>query len=142
MYAMANNRTTVSTLLSVPNIRLQCTATYGCTGLHLACRSNSSLVIPLYGQNYRCSLAIINMKDNQGKTALMMAVEGGCLGSIEELDGTDFTMKNIDEETLIDVARRQNNDEVLQYLLNRNKAFTTKAGTSTLETMRMMDINE
>ena len=113
MYAMTNNRTTVSTLLSVPNIRLQCTATYGRTGLHLACRSNSSSVIPLYGQDYRCSPAIINLKDNQGKTALMMAVDGGCLESIEELDkldGTDITTMNIDEETLIDVARRQNYD--------------------------------
>ena len=62
-------------------------------------------------------------KNSHGDTALMEAVISGHLDIVKELDRevTDFFTKDRDGRTLIEMARRNDNVEVLEYLIKRNK---------------------
>eukprot|EP00092_Neocalanus_flemingeri_P056385 GFUD01066837.1.p1 GENE.GFUD01066837.1~~GFUD01066837.1.p1 ORF type:complete len:113 (+),score=16.87 GFUD01066837.1:147-485(+) len=80
-----NHPSVVTTLLSSADTRLDITNRFGWTGLHTACYFNNVSVIKLFCSDARCTPAIINMKDWQGRTALMVAVERGHLEIIREL---------------------------------------------------------
>ena len=51
------------------------------------------------------------------------------LDIVKELDreGTDFFTKDRDGTTLMEMARGEDNDEVLEYLIERNKVDSLKA---------------
>ena len=79
---------------------------------------------------------IINMRDRDGRTAVMLAVDRGQLECVKEMDKpeeTDFTTKNNAGESLIDVARKKNHQAVLEYLLARNNQVATEVARNTLE---------
>jgi len=146
MFAMLNNQASIVTrLLSIPHIRLDCTKDYGRTALHWACANNNASVIAIFGQDSRCSPAILNMSDRGGETAVMVAVDKGHLDCVKEMDklpGTDFTTKNNAGESLIDVARKNNHHTVLEYLLPRNNQVAKEVANNTLERMNLRDIAE
>eukprot|EP00092_Neocalanus_flemingeri_P019614 GFUD01021246.1.p1 GENE.GFUD01021246.1~~GFUD01021246.1.p1 ORF type:complete len:215 (-),score=58.45 GFUD01021246.1:107-751(-) len=119
--AMCHNQpSVVTTLLSSADTRLDVTNSYnGWTGLHNACYHNKVSVITVFCSDARCTPAILNMKDRQGSTALMFAVERGHLETVRELvtvKGTDFGTVNRQGKTLIEVARQQKHAEMLQFL--------------------------
>merc|ERR1712129_84933 len=126
-----NQASIVTRLLSIPHIRLDCTTqSDGWTALHWACYNNRASLIAIFGQDRRCSPAIINMRDSDGMTAVMVAVYFGhldCVKEMDKLEGTNFRTKNAAGETLVDVARRtlvevarqMGREVVLEYLLGR-----------------------
>ena len=127
MEAMRRNHPAIVTrLLAHPDIRLDCTSSNGLGPLHFACYGNSPSVIPVFGQDSRCTLAMINAKDRWGQTALMQAVDCGnldCVKEMDKLEGTDWDTENDKGETLLEVARqntRKGKEKVLHYLLVRN----------------------
>ena len=118
----------VKTLLEVPALQLGKCSNYGSTALHKACYNEVS-IIKVLCEDSRCSPGVVNKKTRNGYTALMVAVIYGQLNIVKELDreGTDFFTKDRYGATLIDMARRRNHDEVLEYLKERNKIVTLKA---------------
>eukprot|EP00092_Neocalanus_flemingeri_P047288 GFUD01053551.1.p1 GENE.GFUD01053551.1~~GFUD01053551.1.p1 ORF type:complete len:162 (+),score=38.73 GFUD01053551.1:60-488(+) len=80
-----NHPSVVTTLLSSADTRLDVTNSYGRTALHFACYNNNVSVITVFCSDARCTPAILNMKNRQGRTALMLAVEQGQLEIIREL---------------------------------------------------------
>eukprot|EP00092_Neocalanus_flemingeri_P021931 GFUD01023788.1.p1 GENE.GFUD01023788.1~~GFUD01023788.1.p1 ORF type:complete len:167 (+),score=46.11 GFUD01023788.1:218-718(+) len=120
--AMYNNQpSVVTTLLSSADTRLDVTNSNGMTGLHGACYNNKVSVITVFCSDARCTPAILNMKDKQGSTALMLAVEQGQLDAVQEMatvKGTDFGTVNSEGQTIIEVARQQRWPEMLQFLGN------------------------
>ena len=101
----------------------------GRTALHYACYTNSASVIPLFGQDRRCSPGILNTRDIAGDTAVMWAVCYGyldCVKEMDKLEGTNFRTKNAAGDTLIDVARiKKKQVDVLEYLLLRSRKEDT-----------------
>ena len=97
----------------------------GRTALHWACQTNSNVaVVRLFCQDRRCTPSVVNIKDNDGRTALMKAVYLGKLEIVKEMEkveGIDFDTKDSDGRTLIEVARMRNNTAVLEYLRDRKK---------------------
>ena len=77
-------------------------------------------------QDSRCSPGIVNKKNSDGETPLMVAVRYGHLDIVKELDreGTDFFTKDRNGTTLIEMARREDHVEVLEYLMERPKVDT------------------
>ena len=118
----------VRILLEHPGIKLNITRNPGETALHYACDHNRVSIIKLLCQDSRCSPGVINKKDSDGATPLMRAVHEGNLDIVKELDieGTDFFTKDWDGTTLIEMARRWHNEEVLEYLMERNKVDSLK----------------
>ena len=114
---------TVERLLEHPRIRLGKEERYGWTALHLACYYNRVAILQLLCQHSKCSPGVVNKKDSIGRTPLMRAVRRGHLDIVKELDMdiTDFFTKDSDGRTLIEVARERNHNEVLEYLIERNK---------------------
>jgi hypothetical protein len=58
----------------------------------------------------RCTADIIDIRDGEGRTPLMVAVEHGRLDSVKEMDrleGTEFRTENSQGDTLLQVARRR-----------------------------------
>ena len=100
----------------------------GFTALHRACSKNLVSIVELLCQDSRCSPGVVNKEDSYGDTPLIWAVYGGNLYIVKELDmeGTDFSTKDSDGRTLIEVARERSNDEVLEYLIERNKVDSLK----------------
>ena len=100
----------------------------GYTALHWACEQNLVSIVELLCQDSRCSPGVVNKEDSYGDTPLIWAVYGGNLYIVKELDmeGTDFSTKDSDGRTLIEVARERSNDEVLEYLIERNKVDSLK----------------
>ena len=127
MYDMHCNQASIVTrLLSIPHTRLDCTNDYGWTALHCACSMhNTASMIALFGQDRRCSPAILNMRNSDGMTAVMLAVYNGhlaCVKEMDKLEWTNFRTNNAVGDTLVDVvARKSSNEDMLQYLLARKK---------------------
>ena len=127
MYAMLNNHLDIVTiLLNHPELRLDKRHRNHSTALHWACDNDFVSVIRLVCHLRICSPGIINMKNNFGETLLMVAVRCGNLEIVKELDkveGSDWRTKDIDGNTLIDMALNENKAGVgvLEYLTERNK---------------------
>ena len=82
----------------------------------------------LYGQDRRCSPAILNMRDNGGDSAVILAVFKGdlaCVKEMDKLEGTNFRTNNNDGDNLVDVAREEDHEDVLEYLLDKNRNVET-----------------
>ena len=76
----SNNTDVVRILLDYPSTRLDILdSVHGSTPLHTACGANSAAVIPLFGNDRRCSIDLLNMKDSDGNTALMIGAQQGYL---------------------------------------------------------------
>ena len=93
------------------------------SALHYACSEGNTECIALLGRDRRMTKDILNAVNEQGKTALMLAVELGHLSSVEEmakLEGVDWKTANEDGESLEDVARNMYHEEVLEYLEQEN----------------------
>merc|ERR1712142_874467 len=81
-------------------------------------------LVRLFCQDRRCTSSVVNIKDNYGRTALMIAVKSGQLEIVKEMEkveGIDFDTKHKDGRTLIEVARMRNNTALLEYLRDRKK---------------------
>jgi len=119
-YAMFNNHPSiVRMLLARADTRLDVTDSVGYTGLHWACRRNNPECVSLYGEDRRCSAQLLNLKNNAGNTPVMLAVERGhleCVREMEKLAGVDFETRNSQGETMIEVARRCDHHQIVQFL--------------------------
>ena len=103
-WAMACNHPTIVTkLLARPETRLDITdSDAGWTGLHHACRNNSAACISVYGEDRRCNQYVLNMKDSDGYSPVMVAVKQGhfdCVKEMGKLAGDHFDTKNNRGET-------------------------------------------
>ena len=116
----------VKTLLEVPSLQIGKTCDNGCTALHYAAQSNSVSILKLICNDGRCKIGLVNKKDNHGYTALMTAVVMGHVDIVKELDmeGSDFHIKHMNGRSLIQMARRRNNAELVEYLKNRPNVDT------------------
>jgi len=114
---------TVERLLEHPRIRLGKEERYGWTALHLACYYNRVAILQLLCQHSKCSPGVVNKKDSIGRTPLMRAVQRGHLDIVRVLDreDTDFFTKDRHGRTLIEVARKESHNEVLEYLIERSR---------------------
>merc|ERR1712083_180922 len=113
----------VRRLLDHPGIQLGKGDRDGMTALHWACLDNRVSIVQLFCRDSRCGPGIVNKKNRDGDTPLMISVSWGILDIVKELDieGADFFTKDSDGDTLIEVARMFNEAEVLEYLTERNK---------------------
>ena len=105
----------------------------GATALHMACAFKRPSIIPLLAKHRSCTSAVLNKRDEDGYTPLMLAVFFHDLESVEELgklEGINFRTVNNVGETLLDVARlslyyvNDDDDEVVKYLLEKQKRET------------------
>jgi len=122
--AVIGNKTDiVRRLLEHPGLQIGKKGVDGLTCLHWACVLNRVSIVKLICQDIRCTPSVVNRKCSYGVTALMMAVQRGNLDIVKELDkeGTDFRGKDSNGRTLIDRAKMMNNEEMLEYLLERKK---------------------
>jgi len=123
-------------LLTQPELRLdKRDSVGGGTVLHSACVHNKNIaVVKLFCQDRRCTPSFVNIKNDEGWTALMVAVYWGELEIVKEMEkveGIDFDTKNNDDKTLIEMARMhngyctssilENKTAVLEYLRSRKK---------------------
>ena len=101
-----NHPQVVTELVSRQDIDLAVVDCDGYTALHLACAWDMSAIIPILGG--RMAIHMLNIKDNIGDTALMVAVEKGHLSSVEEmakLEGVDWLTRDSEGDTLEEAAR-------------------------------------
>ena len=118
----------VRRLLEHPQLHFGKKGRHGYTALNWACAYNRVSIVKLLCQDSRCSPGVVNKKNSDGDTPLMIAVYRRHLDIVRVLDRerTDFFPKRSDGRTLIEVARRRNNTEVLEYLIERNKVDSLK----------------
>eukprot|EP00092_Neocalanus_flemingeri_P001809 GFUD01001928.1.p1 GENE.GFUD01001928.1~~GFUD01001928.1.p1 ORF type:complete len:376 (-),score=96.30 GFUD01001928.1:148-1275(-) len=140
-----NNVSIVSILLSSADINLGVVATWsGMTPLHRACISGSAAVISIFGNDRRCTTNIINRKDDQGDSALMAAVCKGkleCVKEMASLEAADFGTKNVEGETLMEVAKRLNHLLIVKFLEERDSAeVAVNVATKKLDSMGLREI--
>jgi len=133
MCAMTYNQVDiVSYLLSLPELQLDKRDCGGYTALHWAVNNGCVSIVRLFCQDRRCTPSVINMKDNDGETALMRAVYCGQLEIVKELDkveGTDFRTKDRYGKTL--KARNKYHAEMVEFLKHRsNKVESLKVITA------------
>ena len=126
MSAMDNNQAeVVRYLLTQPELHLDKRYRDGDTALHGACLFNRDIsVIRLFCQDRRCTPSVVNIKNNDGMTPLMVAVYYGSreiVKEMEKVEGIDFDTKDRYGRTLIEVARMRNRTAVLEYLRDRKK---------------------
>ena len=114
-----NHTSTVKLLLSNPSTKFDITNSNGQTGLHVACFYNSDAVIQVFGTDIRCNPDIVNLKENSGDTAVMVAVGWGnldCVREMAKLEGTDFGTKNREGATIIEVAKKLEHSNIVKFL--------------------------
>ena len=119
----------VRRLMEYPGIMLGSGYTYGNnTALHEACRYNRVSIVRLLCQDSRCGPGVVNKKNSDGDTPLMIAVHCGHLDIVRELDieGTDFSTKDSHGRSIIEIARLWSTAEVLEYLIERHKVDSLK----------------
>ena len=96
-YAMKNNQyDIVRTLLTSPHLKLDITDCLGWSGLHYACANNAFNTITVLGKDERCTENVINMRDFDNETPVMVAIRRGnkeCVEEMVKLDGFDLRPK-------------------------------------------------
>ena len=124
-----NHPSVVSVLLARPGTMLGWVDEYGRTALHYACQKNRPDIVELLGRDKRCTPALLNKKDMCGYTPLWVAVKTNSLDSVKELGKLEWTNFRTETQTvsLIAMARKRENYEILKYLLERNKTVKTLA---------------
>ena len=122
MAAMYNDQVDiVKYLFSFPELQLGKMDSEG-TALHWASAKGNVSAVRLFCQDRRCTPSIINRKNRWGETALMCAGSADVMEELDKVEGIDFRIKNIEGQTLMDVARKGTNGaKKLEYLLQRNK---------------------
>ena len=91
----------------------------GNTSLHLACCEGNTELVKLLLHHKTMNEEIINMKNEDGNTSLMIAVEKGNLEHVEEfgkLDLADWDTKNQMGKSLKDVAKSYGFTSILNYM--------------------------
>ena len=120
-----NQREVVRFLLTQPELQLDKRDSIGWTALHLGCQYSTDIaVLRLFCQDRRCTPSVVNIKNNDGMTPLMVAVYYGSreiVKEMEKVEGIDFDTKDRYGRTLIEVARMRNRTAVLEYLRDRKK---------------------
>ena len=110
----------VASLLANPDSKLHVRdGGRGRTGLHWACLMNSSSVITMFTKVGSCNLDILNMKDDDGEAALMIAVRRGnidCVKELQKLEGIDFGTENMAGETVLEVAEKCSKNGIVTFL--------------------------
>ena len=127
MAAVKSDKTcTVRILLATDDVDIEATnklyRNSGNSALHYACAGRNTECIALLGQDRGMTKKIINAVNENGKTALMLAVEVGHLSSVKEmakLKGVDWNTTNEDGESLEYVAWYNNHNPVLEYFKQR-----------------------
>jgi hypothetical protein len=118
----SNQLRVVRILLARDDLDIAATTYNGSSALHLACHKGYADCVALLGKDRRMTRRIINIKCRWGYTALMDAVDYGYLSCVEEmakLDGVDWETKNKKGKSLEDVARAENDFNILRYLAKR-----------------------
>ena len=131
---ICNHTEMVMYFLKQPELRIDLIDIDGETAFHWACSHNMRIaILRLLCEDKRCTPTVLNIKNENGWTALMVAVNNGQLEIVKELDkmeGIDFDTKNNDGKTLIEMARMnptnppsilKGKSAVLEYLWNRKK---------------------
>ena len=144
MDSRTHNPNIVRKLLALPSLQLDTCDDKGNTALHKACfYFRGSCMISVFCQDRRCTPSILNKKNNDGETALMVAVGRLNLDIVKEFDkveSTDFCTMNKDGKTLIEVARMMKervagctregvvseSNQMFEYLEQRNKKVPKK----------------
>ena len=121
-WAMSRNDLPIVTyLLASDIIIIDKHNSYGSnTPLHDGCRNNSYESVQLFLAHPSCTGDIINKRDIDGYTAVMLAARKGhlqCVRLLTENYFTDMSIKNDSDETVIDVARRFRKEEIVNYLI-------------------------
>ena len=123
-YAMMfNHPNIVSKLLATVDIKVDVTDSYGETGLHEACGNNNVECVKLFTKDKRCTPDVLNMRDNNGESAVMAAVKRGHLESVRAMaavPGIDFSARNSEGLTMIDLARKHDHQQIVQFMEERN----------------------
>ena len=102
-----NHDDIVAELLDYQNLYFLAADDFGNTALHMACQRDMSEVVSLLGDDQEMTPDIINKENENGKTALMLAVEESslyCIEELRELDGVDWNTVNKQGEYVEDVA--------------------------------------
>merc|ERR1719481_1963658 len=119
-HAMAYNHShIVRKLLSTPHLQLGLVDSAGWTGLHWASHWNNVNCIKLFITDIRCTDKVLNMKNNNGESALMFAVSWGNLESVKVLSaapGIELNTRNNSGDSLDEVARQFNHQHVIMFL--------------------------
>ena len=80
---------------------------------------NSFSVIPMFTKVGSCNLDILNMKDDDGEAALMIAVRRGnidCVKELQKLEGIDYGTEKMTGETVLEVAKKYNKHGIAMFL--------------------------
>jgi len=132
-------------LLTQPELQLNKRNSDGRTALHWACWYNSDItIVRLLCQDKRCTPSVLNIEDNDGRTALMLAVYNGRLEIVKEMEnveGIDFDTKDKDGKSIIEVAiamanmnNIKNTVEMLEYLHDRKEETLKKMAANSVTT--------
>ena len=124
-----NHPSVVSVLLARPGTMLGWVDAWGRTALHYACHKNRPDMVEMLGRDQRCTAALLNKKDRCGYTPLWLAVKSNSLDSVKELGKLEWTNFRTKTQTgsLIAMAKKRRNYEILKYLLERKKTVETLA---------------
>ena len=124
-----NHPSVVSVLLARPGTMLGWVDAWGRTALHYACHKNRPDMVEMLGRDKRCTAALLNKKDRCGYTPLWLAVKSNSLDSVKELGKLEWTNFRTKTQTgsLIAMAKKRRNYEILKYLLERKKTVETLA---------------
>jgi hypothetical protein len=141
-----NHLSIVRTLLVSENTRLDVTDSCGWTGLHYALRCYNNYVecVKVFTSDTRCTDHVLNMKNNNGNTAVMWAVMWGYLDIVRvlaQLPGTDMCTKNSDGKTLMEVAIEGDHQNIVRFLEEQNSIEGAEGGArDTLDSFRLREI--
>ena len=116
-------------ILDRPELKLGCTDKFGYSVLHDACFFNCPEMIPLICKDQRCTADLINKKNKLGNSCLMLAVEKGrieCLEELSKVKGVDWKTQKNDGESLMQVAKRSQNKEIMRILDEKLKQVATE----------------
>ena len=86
-----NHPQVVRELLATDDVDMTATNLRGMTAMHLACQHGSVECIKILGLDRRMSSAQLNIKNKEGRTALMEAVLADQVDSLlEKIEGVDW----------------------------------------------------
>ena len=107
---------------------------------------NLELHLRQFSPRHSTAAAVINFRSfRAGNSALMCAVAYSDLDSVSELAGlagTNFRTRNKLGESLVDVARKYKDAEMVRFLLERNMRNETLAEIAAYNVAKMIDKRE
>ena len=119
---MSNHIEFLSSLLSLPAIKLDVLSqSAGSTPLHVACEYDNWMLMPYLLDDERFDDKVLNIQDKNGNTALIVAVKMGhikCVHQLSDMKGINFGVKNLDNETAMDIASKYKDQIIIESLTN------------------------